>query len=214
MFVCNEAHRFILAEQVKKIKGIDAKILLEPKTNNTAPAAALAALEILTLKQDALLLVLPADHYIADTKKFNLAISAATIAAENDKLVTFGVVPLQAETGYGYIKYNSDDKKTYKKVKTFTEKPTLDLANEFVDSGDYVWNAGIFIWNVKSVINALAANAPELYEKFESGKEHFNTETEIPFINSESESTDVRFARPYSRCSEAITSPPKLLARN
>ena len=183
LILTNEMYRDLVKEHLPDLK--DSQILGEPSRNNTAPCVAYTTYRIQAMNPNATFIVTPADAIILDEDVFVEDVTnAVNFASENDALCTLGIKPTSPHTGYGYINYDSGQvAKGVHKVHRFTEKPDLETAKSFLESGDYVWNAGIFIWNVKSVINALAANAPELYEKFESGKAHFNTETEIPFIN-------------------------------
>ena len=165
VFICNEDHRFLVAEQVKQIDCDKATILLEPKGRNTAPAVALAALNALTDNEDALLLVLAADHVIKETEKFHQAISVATVAAAEGKLVTFGIVPTHAETGYGYIQKGSKQERqadeTYQ-VEKFVEKPNIETAQGYLESGDYLWNSGMFLFKASRYIEELEKFRPDI----------------------------------------------------
>jgi len=170
VFICNEDHRFLVAEQVKQVQCDNATILLEPKGRNTAPAVALAALNALTDSEDALLLVLAADHVIKDTEKFHQAVSVATVAASQGKLVTFGIVPTHAETGYGYIKKGKKQEKqqdhqvendTYQVAK-FVEKPNAETAQGYLDSGDYLWNSGMFLFKASRYLKELEKFRPDI----------------------------------------------------
>ena len=166
VFICNEDHRFLVAEQVKQTNNTKATILLEPKGRNTAPAVALAALNALTNNDDALLLVLAADHVIKDTEKFHQAVSVATIAAEQGKLVTFGIVPTHAETGYGYIKKGSKQKNQQEgdvyQVAQFVEKPNIETAQGYLESGEYLWNSGMFLFKASRYIEELEKFRPDI----------------------------------------------------
>ncbi|WP_236559710.1 mannose-1-phosphate guanylyltransferase/mannose-6-phosphate isomerase [Colwellia sp. 20A7] len=162
VFICNEDHRFLVAEQVKQVKCSGATILLEPEGKNTAPAVAIAALNALENDDDALLLVLAADHVIKDLEKFHQAIDIASVAAARGKLVTFGVVPTHAETGYGYIKQgNKKGDGTYQVAK-FVEKPNIDTAQSYVESGDYLWNSGMFLFKASRYLEELAKFRPDI----------------------------------------------------
>jgi len=165
VFICNEDHRFLVAEQVKQISLGKSTILLEPKGRNTAPAVALAALNALAKNEDALLLVLAADHVINETEKFHQAISVATIAAAQGKLVTFGVVPTHAETGYGYIqkgKKQEEQQDDLYQVAKFVEKPNIETAQSYLDSGDYLWNSGMFLFKASRYIEELEKFRPDI----------------------------------------------------
>ena len=140
VFVCNEGHRFLVAEQMRELGCAPADIVLEPAGRNTAPALALAALALRAQHGDALMLVMPADHVIQDTGKFHGALRAGMKHAAAGRLVTFGIVPTSPETGYGYIRKGKDDA-----VAAFVEKPDAETAQQYLESGDYYWNSGIFM---------------------------------------------------------------------
>jgi mannose-1-phosphate guanylyltransferase/mannose-6-phosphate isomerase len=167
LIVCNEAHRFVVAEQARQIGVVPAATILEPLGRNTAPAAALAAL--LAVKQgvgasshtDPVLMVLPADHVIKDVKAFHAAVTHAVAAARRGKLVTFGVVPTSPETGYGYIKRKEGNGPVYD-VAQFVEKPDAAHAAEFLASGQYYWNSGMFVFQAQRFIAELKRLAPDI----------------------------------------------------
>ncbi len=155
IIICNEDHRFYVAEQLRQ-EGIgEAKIILEPFGRNTAPAIALAALTALNEDKDPVLLVLPSDHYIADIIAFKSSIKKAVKLAEQDKLVTLGVTPNKVETGYGYIRQGSEIGNLGYRISAFVEKPALDTAKEYVASGNYLWNSGVFIFKASVYLRAL-----------------------------------------------------------
>src|SRR5450631_1090874 len=161
--VCNEAHRFTVAEQIRAL-GIQASaILLEPVGRNTAPAVALAALKAQVIDSEATLVVAPADHVIRDARAFQAAAEAAAKLAQDGKLVTFGIVAHAPETGYGYIRRGEADGPAYG-VAQFIEKPPLDVAAQFVSSGDYYWNSGMFVFRAGRYLEELAAFAPDILE--------------------------------------------------
>ena len=159
--VCNEAHRFTVAEQIRALDMHAAAILLEPSGRNTAPAVALAALKARDLDADATLVVAPADHVIRDVRKFAQAADLAVSLAQNDKLVTFGIVAHAPETGYGYIRRGAGAGPAYP-VAEFIEKPPLDLALQFVAKGDYYWNSGMFVFKASRYLAELAEFAPDI----------------------------------------------------
>jgi mannose-1-phosphate guanylyltransferase/mannose-6-phosphate isomerase len=163
VIVCNEAHRFTVAEQVRAIGIVPSAILLEPKGRNTAPAVALAALKAADLDPDATLIVAPADHVIRDAKAFRRAAEAAIQAAATGKLVTFGIIAHAPETGYGYIRRDEGPGPTYP-VAQFIEKPLLEVAVEFVASGDYYWNSGMFVFTAARYLEELRKFAPDILE--------------------------------------------------
>lgn len=159
--VCNEVHRFMVAEQLLEI-GATARIVLEPVGRNTAPAVALAACLAAESDADSLLLVMPADHVIENVDAFHRALASGVEAARAGQLVTFGVVPNRAETGYGYIEAQPDDDKVVK-VESFVEKPDLDTAREYLSGGRHFWNSGMFLFGAGVYLDALAAHAPEMH---------------------------------------------------
>ena len=161
--VCNEEHRFLVAEQLRQIGVQPAAILLEPAGRNTAPAVALAAASALQDREqgdDPLLLVLPADHVIRDAGAFCAAITVGARLAREEKLVTFGVVPDRPETGYGYIRAAAGDGAAT--VQQFVEKPDAVLAQEYVASGEYFWNSGMFMFRAGRYIEELRTHRPEI----------------------------------------------------
>jgi len=140
--------------------------LVEPIGRNTAPCIGLAAQKLIKSDPDGIMVVLPADHLISDAGRFITCLEQAIETAKmDDSLVTIGITPTQPETGYGYIQYDPEDKKptgAYA-VKTFAEKPTLDTAQRFLASGDFLWNSGIFIWSIRRILSEIERSLPELY---------------------------------------------------
>jgi len=161
--VCNEAHRFTVAEQLRALNMLPSAILLEPVGRNTAPAVALAALKALELEAEATLVVAPADHVIRDVRIFQQAAAVAAGLAEDGKLVTFGIVAHAPETGYGYIRRGVGPGPAYP-VAQFIEKPPIEIAEQFVASGDYFWNSGMFVFKASKYLSELAAFAPDILE--------------------------------------------------
>lgn len=172
ILLCNEAHRFIVAEQLRQI-GIDpAAIVLEPVGRNTAPALAVAALMAATQHEQSTLLALPADHHIQDTEGFLETVKKGKICADLGHLVTFGIDPDAPETGYGYIRKGKaleiDDTEKNKKscgawaIDRFVEKPDRDTAQQYVDSGEYCWNSGMFMFRTDKLVQELEAFSPEI----------------------------------------------------
>jgi mannose-1-phosphate guanylyltransferase/mannose-1-phosphate guanylyltransferase/mannose-6-phosphate isomerase len=159
--VCNEEHRFMVAEQLREIDIKPAAILLEPMGRNTAPAVALAAL---AAAADDVLLVLSSDHVILDTPAFQTAVRQAEQLAAQGFLVTFGVVPTAAETGYGYIKRGTETHLGAYAVAAFVEKPDADTAQRYLDSGEYFWNSGMFAFRADVYLQELAKFNPEMLE--------------------------------------------------
>jgi mannose-1-phosphate guanylyltransferase/mannose-6-phosphate isomerase len=163
LVVCNEAHRFLVAEQLRQID-FPARIVLEPQGRNTAPAIALAAFMVAESAPETLLLVMPADHVIEDTWAFQGAVAAGAKAAADGKLVTFGIVPDRPETGYGYIAARPDGDEAVP-VRSFVEKPDAETARAYVDGGEHFWNSGIFLFSARSFLDNLDRLAPEIHEK-------------------------------------------------
>ncbi len=153
--VCNKEHRFMIAEQMRSIDINPAAIILEPFGKNTAPAVAISAIKTLQIfGDDAVMLVLPADHVIQNTSAFHRAIEAAKQAAMENKLVTFGIVPNSPETGYGYIKAATSND-NIKPVEQFVEKPDKETAESYIKQGDYFWNSGMFMFKASTYLNEL-----------------------------------------------------------
>ncbi len=168
LIVCNEAHRFMVAEQVRQLGQEPAGIILEPCGRNTAPAVALAALNARQNNEDPLLLVLPADHLIADVEEFQRVVALATEQAAEGKLITFGIVPTAPETGYGYIRADrtrplseTNDSLAYP-VAQFVEKPNLETAEQYLTSGDYYWNSGMFMFRASRYLEELSRFRPDI----------------------------------------------------
>jgi len=179
--VTNQEYKNLIKEQIPALS--DDQILLEPHRRNTAPCIAYACYKIASRNPDANVVVAPADHIILkeDTFKDTIRIALGATRYQNI-LVTLGIQPSRPDTGYGYIQY-IPDKLTVKKVKSFTEKPHLELALQFLDSGDFLWNAGIFVWNINAFKNALKEFQPDIAEIFEDGDSHYYTDTEESFIH-------------------------------
>lgn len=159
--ICNEEHRFLAAEQLRQI-GASSSLMLEPVGRNTAPAIALAAFSCLA-EGDALLLVLSADHVIKNSAAFSKAVSDALPLASSGSLVTFGVVPTVAHTGYGYVR-KGDRQGSAFNVDKFVEKPAQDLAEEYIESGDYLWNSGIFLFKASRYLSELKKYRLDIYD--------------------------------------------------
>jgi mannose-1-phosphate guanylyltransferase/mannose-6-phosphate isomerase len=170
LIICNESHRFLVAEQLRAIDQ-SARIVLEPEGRNTAPAVALAAFLALENDANAVLLILPADHVINDIGAFQAAVAEGLVAAESGKLVTFGIVPTRPETGYGYVKAKPDGKLAVP-VKSFVEKPDLATAEEYVNGGEHFWNSGMFLFSAQTYVDALHNFAPDMYEACQKSIKH------------------------------------------
>ena len=163
--VCNEAHRFLVAEQLLEINQA-AQIVLEPEGRNTAPAVALAAFLAREKNDNAVLLVMPADHVIADIKAFQDAVASGMSAAVNGDLVTFGIVPTRPETGFGYIEATREGNAAVA-VKSFVEKPDLATAESYVAGGEHFWNSGMFLFGVDAYLDALKEFVPDIFDACE-----------------------------------------------
>jgi mannose-1-phosphate guanylyltransferase/mannose-6-phosphate isomerase len=164
--ICNEEHRFVVAEQLRAIERPPARIILEPVGRNTAPAAAVAALQLANDSPDALMLVLPSDHVVADVAALVAGIRAACRAACDGALVTFGVTPTAPETGFGYIRRGEpwEGAEGCFRVDSFVEKPSQEKAQIFVDSGEYAWNSGAFLFKAGRYVDELQAYCPEIVD--------------------------------------------------
>jgi mannose-1-phosphate guanylyltransferase len=188
LVICNEDHRFVAAEQLRQIKQLNHNIILEPAGRNTAPAIALAALTAIKKAQDPLLLVLAADHVIADVEVFQQAVVAATEFANADQLVTFGIVPTAAETGYGYIKRGSckklNDAEAYQ-VAQFVEKPKLETALDYLSSGDYYWNSGMFLFKASRYLAELKQHRPDIYAACELAMAEVDPDLDFIRVNQQ-----------------------------
>ena len=184
LVVCNEAHRFTVAEQLHTIKIGASSILLEPIGRNTAPAVALAALKAQELDAEALLVVAPADHVIRDARAFQQAANVAVGLAESGKLVTFGIVAHAPETGYGYIRRGDGAGPAYP-VAQFIEKPPLDVAQAFVASGDYFWNSGMFVFKASRYLAELGEFAADILDA--STAAYRAAKTDLDFVRIDKE---------------------------
>ncbi len=169
-FITNEAYDGLVREQLPEAE--PANILLEPARRNTAPCIAWAAWHIAALDPQASMIVLPSDHVITREDEFAASvIRGFEFVERNDALLTLGITPVRPETGYGYIQIGQSVEEKINKVKTFTEKPPLDLAKVFVESGEFFWNAGIFLWRADVIKAALFKNAPDVAAVFEKASD-------------------------------------------
>ena len=184
--ICNDEHRFLVAQQLQQIDISNPVILLEPAGRNTAPALLSAALQITSNSNDALMLVLPTDHVIEDTKGFHYSIGIARHEAEKNKLITFGICPTNANTGYGYIKINNNNEQPVCKVEKFVEKPDKKRANSYLESGNYLWNSGMFMFRASTLINELAEHHPNIIQPVQSSFD--NSSQDLDFIRLEGHS--------------------------
>jgi mannose-1-phosphate guanylyltransferase/mannose-6-phosphate isomerase len=163
MIVCNQEHRFLIAEQLRESGIADPTIVLEPVGRNTAPVAAVAALLLAQKDPGALVLLMPADHVVEDTKAFAAAVEIAAAAARDGAIATFGIEPTGPESGYGYIQRGAATTlKGAWRVKRFVEKPDRKQAQTYIDSGDYYWNSGIFVFRAKAYLDELEKFEPQI----------------------------------------------------
>ncbi len=183
LILTNAQYKDLVMQQLPNAK-LD-NILLEPAMRNTAPCILYAALKIQKQNKNAQMVVAPSDHWIEDEENFiKDLISAFKFASLKNSLITLGIIPTFANTGFGYIEFNKQqDDNQFKKVIQFREKPTADTAQQFLNSGNFLWNAGIFIWSATSILDAFIKHQPKMYELFFSGAMFFNTEKEQDFIN-------------------------------
>ncbi len=181
----NERYNDLVLEQLPEVE--QRQVVLEPAMRNTAPCILYASLKIQKENPNAVMIVAPSDHWIEDEVTFSKNVqSAFDYCADNDALMTLGIQPTFPNTGYGYIEFNKvsealEDTKV-KSVNQFREKPNYETAKEFLTQGNFLWNAGIFMWSAKSVITAFQNNQPELYQLFEAGINAYNTKAESDFI--------------------------------
>ncbi len=180
--VTNESYVEIIKQQLPFLK--DEQILAEPSRQNTAPCIAYACYKIASQNPDANIVIAPSDHIILKENAFQKNILVAlNETSKTDHLLTLGILPSRPDTGYGYIQFEKEEAEV-KKVKTFREKPSLELAKLFVTSGEYVWNAGIFIWNAKAIKKAFEKYVPEIHKIFSNGDEYYFTNQEKQYIDN------------------------------
>jgi mannose-1-phosphate guanylyltransferase len=179
----NERYNDLVVEQLPSVT--KRQVVLEPAMRNTAPCILYAALKIQKENKDAVMIVAPSDHWIEDEDAFtNNVKQAFDYCSENDALMTLGIQPTFPNTGYGYIEFDKSSENNIKPVQQFREKPDYATAKTFIDKGNFLWNAGIFMWSVSSCLKAFKLNQPKLYELFEAGYEAYNTELEDDFIKN------------------------------
>ncbi len=185
--VCNQEHRFLVAEQLRESAGGSPDIILEPVGRNTAPGVAVAALHLARETPDGIMLVMPSDHLIADTTAFHQAVTLGADAAAEGALVTFGVRPRYAETGYGYIRaaHPPDPANPVAAVDRFVEKPDLETARQYLASGDYLWNSGIFMFRADRYLEELERHAPAILKA--SREALVRASRDLDFLRLESE---------------------------
>lgn len=181
--VTNESYTDLIKIQLPGIS--DNQILTEPVMRNTAPCVAYGCYKIHSINPDAAIVVAPSDHLILDEPGFVATIEKSLKTAQNNNcLVTLGIKPSRPDTGYGYIQYSEEvlDKEFYK-VKTFTEKPGLELAQTFLSSGDFLWNAGIFVWSAQAILDAFERYLPDMHDIFDDARSAYNTDNEKKHVH-------------------------------
>jgi mannose-1-phosphate guanylyltransferase len=180
--ITNEIYIQTLQDQIPEL--LLSNILSEPSRKNTAPCAAYIAHKLYQLNPKANIIMTPADHLIFDERKFERdIIDALDYVSKNKVLVTLGIKPTRPDTGYGYIQYEtSKTRDRFYEVRTFTEKPSHELAETFIRSGDFLWNSGIFVWNVQTIVEAIQEHLPEMHEIF-SSVSSYNTDKEYPAVS-------------------------------
>ncbi|NND88646.1 MAG: mannose-1-phosphate guanylyltransferase [Flavobacteriaceae bacterium] len=185
----NDRYLDLTLEQLPEIT--EDQVVLEPAMRNTAPCILMAALKIQKENPDAVMLVAPSDHWIEDEEAFAEDVKICFKgAAEDDKLVTLGIRPTFPNTGYGYIETTTDEDAALKPVRQFREKPDYETAKTFLAAGNFLWNAGIFIWSVRSIVTAFQNFLPTMYSLFEEGKTYYNTAEEEKFVTTHYERSE------------------------
>ena len=212
LIVCNEDHRFLVAEQLRQLNCGNQGIILEPVGRNTAPAIALAALKSLQYDPEAVLLVLPADHVIQDTSAFHLALKAAEPIAKEGLLVTFGIVPKSPETGYGYIQAGNEliQSDGFFHVNKFIEKPNLTTAKSYLNQGGFFWNSGMFLFKAQSYLNALKTFNPEVFDACNLAMDGMSLDNDFVRVNVEAFRKSPNISVDYAvmeQTSDAIVAP-------
>ena len=183
LILTNKNYFNLVQEQLPEISG--TQIIKEPAMRNTAPCILMAALKIQKSNPEALMLVAPSDHFIEDEASFALDVEKAFKAADENKiLITLGIKPTFPNTGYGYIKYQEQDRQNglIQKVLKFVEKPNLTLARQYLEEGNYLWNAGIFVWSSSFILDSFAVHSGDMYGLFAAGKDKYNTTEEENFV--------------------------------
>lgn len=185
LLICNEEHRFIVAEQLRQESFKHSGIILEPVGRNTAPAIALAAIKAMQNGDDPLLLILAADHVIQDHAAFTKSIEKAIEPAKQGALITFGIIPTTPETGYGYIKKGHLINEFAFQVEHFVEKPDLNTAEQYIASNQYLWNSGMFLFKASCYVNELKKHAPEILSSCELALQNSLSDLDFTRINAE-----------------------------
>ncbi|NLP56806.1 mannose-1-phosphate guanylyltransferase [Lutibacter sp. B1] len=180
LIATNKKYEDLVLKQLPK--ATKKQLLLEPAMRNTAPCILYSAFKIYNENPDGIMIVAPSDHWIENESEFLENIQTSfDFCTENDALLTLGIQPTHPNTGYGYIQFKQSEN-ALKEVKNFTEKPNFETAKQFLESGDYLWNAGIFVWSVKSILKAFETFLPEMFDLFQKGNTCYNTKTEENFI--------------------------------
>ena len=182
---CGEGHRFMVAQQIGEVSSKKPTILLEPMAKNTAPAISAGCCAAMEQDENAVVVVLPSDHVIADVKTFQKAVKLAAESALNDNLVTFGIVPTFPATGYGYVKCGAEKNEVFT-LEKFVEKPCLEKAQEYLASGEYSWNSGMFVFKAKTFIEELKLHNPQMAELSIASFENAQVESDFIRLNAES----------------------------
>ena len=180
--VTSDAYASLVKEQLPGVS--DQQILKEPMRRNTAPCITYACDKIYARDKDATVVIAASDHLILEETRFLEVVSKCVdFVKDNSYLVTIGIKPAKPSTGYGYIQFQDDSAQgEFYKVKTFTEKPTLEIAKTFLSSGDFLWNSGMFVWKAKTLLRAVVKHLPEIAEAFREGNKHYNTPDEAKFL--------------------------------
>lgn len=181
LILTNERYNDLVLEQLPEVE--QRQVVLEPAMRNTAPCILYASLKIQKENPNAVMIVAPSDHWIEDEDTFSKNVQEAfDFCEENDALMTLGIQPTFPNTGYGYIEFDKTSENVVKPVNQFREKPDYETAKEFISQGNFLWNAGIFMWSVKSAVKAFQSSQPKLYAHFEKGISSYNTPSESEFI--------------------------------
>ena len=185
LIVTNANYKKLCLEQLPDL--IESNLLCEPVMRNTAPCIAYAAFKIHSMNENANMIIAASDHIILNEGEFVRVVrDCLEVTANNNILLTLGILPSRPDTGYGYIQFTDEkvtNNKKVRKVKTFTEKPNQELALNFLDSGDFLWNSGMFVWSAESITLAFRKHLRDMYDVFDEGKQFYNTPQESEFIN-------------------------------
>ena len=181
--VTNQKYKAMVNEHLPELH--DAQILCEPVMRNTAPCIAYASYKINGINDQANIVVAPSDHLISDTEEFVARIEQGLQHVTSNRILTLGIKPSRPDTGYGYIEFNRENTESnIEQVTQFREKPSLEKAEEYLEQGNFVWNSGIFLWNVKTIINSFETHLTQIASIFKSGEEDLNTKNEAAYIES------------------------------